>query len=148
MYHGGRQRDSNSIVTLAASTLTLTAPLHAGRIVVTARATTRTVTLPEAVGSGNVYTLFTSITATGDHVYQVASAGDSFGGGVSISTDIAGISELVVVADDTITMNGGTTGGLLGSWVRFTDVTAALWMVEGFLASTSTEATCFSAAVS
>ena len=110
--------------------------------------TTITITLPDAIGSGNVYTIFTSIKATGDHIYKVANAGDSFGGGVSISTDIAGITELAVVADDTLTMNGGTKGGLIGSWVRFIDVTPDLWMIEGFLASSSTEASVFDATVS
>ena len=146
-FYGGQRHVSGGIVTLAASTLSLTAALHAGRIVVTAQAATLTVTLPDATGSGDVYTLFTSILATGDHIYKVANSGDSFGGGVTIATDIAGVVEPAVAGDDTLTMNGTTTGGLLGSWVRFTDVTAALWMIEGNLTSSGAESTCFSAGV-
>ncbi len=143
----GVHQKTNNIVSMAAATLSLTAALHAGKVVTTKQAATLTITLPAATGTGNIYTIFTGITATGDHIYEVASASDSFGGGVSISTDIAGISELAVVGDDTLTMNGTTTGGLRGSWVRFTDLGSGLWMVEGFLASSGSEATCFSAAV-
>jgi hypothetical protein len=32
---------------------------------------------------------------------------------------------------DTITMNGTTTGGLRGSWLRFKDVSLGFWALEG-----------------
>ena len=44
-------------------------------------------------------------------------------------------------------MSGSTTGGVKGSWVKVTDVTSGIWMLEGFLISTGSEATPFSAAV-
>ena len=43
-----------------------------------------------------------------------------------------------------ITLNGSTTGGLLGSWVRLTDAITGKWMLEGFLNSSGAEATPFS----
>jgi hypothetical protein len=48
---------------------------------------------------------------------------------------------------DTITMNGSTTGGVVGSWVKMKDVATGFWRLEGGLVCTGTEATPFSAAV-
>lgn len=108
-----------------------------------------TVTLPAATGTGDVYEFLVITTVTSnDYIIQVANAADSFYGGVSISTDIAGVSELAVAGDDTITMNGTTTGGVVGSWVRVRDCGTGIWQLSGFLCSTGTEATAFSAAVS
>lgn len=108
-----------------------------------------TVTLPAATGTGDVYEFLVITTVTSNsYKIQVANATDSFYGGVGISTDIAGVTELAVSGDDTITMNGSTTGGLVGSWVRVKDAGTGIWMLEGFLCSTGTEASVFSAAVS
>jgi hypothetical protein len=136
-------------VNCTSSTLSATAALHAGKVVRLNRAAGITVTLPAAAGTGNVYTFSVGTTVTSNaYVIQVANATDTFGGGVAISTDVGGVTELAVAGDDTITMNGSTTGGLIGSWVRVTDVVAGLWMLEGFLCSSGSEGTCFSAAVS
>lgn len=107
-----------------------------------------TVTLPASAGTGEVYSVFALTTVTSnDYIIQVANATDVIQGGVSISTDIAGITMLTAATTDTITMNGSTTGGLIGSWVTLTDVSAGFWALDGFLKSTGTEATPFSAAV-
>jgi hypothetical protein len=44
-------------------------------------------------------------------------------------------------------MNGSTTGGVVGTWIRVTDVSLGFWMLEGGIVCTGTEATPFSAAV-
>jgi hypothetical protein len=133
-------------VTVATS---LTQDQHAGSIVNLNTATARIITLPASVGKGDVYTLFIGVTVSGgSHVLKVAAGTtDCFNGGVAISTDIAGVTMLAAVDSDTITMNGTTTGGVCGSWIRVTDVAAGFWMLEGFLVSTGAEATPFSAAV-
>jgi len=144
----GIQRTSASIIALTASA-SLTASAHAGRLVTLSAAAGLTVTLPAATGTGNVYELLVITTVTSnDYIIQVANATDSFYGGISTSTDVAGISELAVAGDDTITMNGSTTGGLIGSWFRVKDGGTGIWMLEGFNCSTGTEASAFSAAVS
>lgn len=140
---GGAVKTSDSIVDVTDATLTLTALLHAGRVVTTNRAGGVALTLPEAVGNGNVYTVFVETTATGAHSITCEGAG-KLAGGVSISTDIAGVTMLATATTDVgISMSGTTTGGVKGSFVKFTDVAPDLWMVEGFLASTGTEATPF-----
>lgn len=128
--------------------VTLTKDTHAGTVVVHNSADGGTITLPASSGKGDKYTVFVLTTVTTDLVIEVANATDEFRGGVSISSDIAGVTFLAADNDDTLTMNGSTTGGVTGSWVSFTDVSSGIWMVNGFLCSSGSEADCFSAAVS
>lgn len=138
---------ANKPITVTANT-SLKRNVHANAVVVLDNATGKTITLPASLGNGDVYTVFIKTTvSSGNHVIQVANGTDTLAGGVAISTDIAGVTMLCTSTDDTITMNGTTTGGVAGSWVRFVDAVAGVWMVDGFLCSTSTEATPFSAAV-
>jgi hypothetical protein len=138
--------------TAAASTITasttLTAAEHAGAVVFTNVATTITVTLPAATGTGNVYTLVTGTTATGNHVYQVANATDTFVGVAHMNVTTVDTEVFqALAASDTVTMNGTTTGGLFGSLVRFTDVAAGKFLVEAEINSGVGQLTPFSAAV-
>lgn len=135
-------------INVTAATLTVDRDTHAGAVVTINRAAGCTVTLPASVGKGDVYTFYCGTTITSNSlVIKVANASDTMAGGVSISTDIAGVTMLCGGTDDTITMSGSTTGGVAGSWVTVTDVAANKWMVNGFLASTGSEATPFSAGV-
>lgn len=135
------------LVNCTAATLTVTANLHAGRIITLNRAAGITATLPAASGTGNEYTFFTATTFTGSGIIKVANATDIIQGGVAVSTDAAGVSILADATSDTITMNGSTTGGIKGSWVKVVDVAAGIFMVSGFIVSTGAEATPFSATV-
>lgn len=134
-------------ITITASA-TMDKDTHAGTVVRLSAAAGLTVTLPASAGDGSVYTFFVRTTVTSNnYIIEVANTTDVINGGVSVSTDAAGVSILAAATDDTITMNGSTTGGLQGSWVKLTDVAAGFWMCEGFLVSTGAEATPFSAAV-
>lgn len=134
------------ITTTAA--LSLTRNTHSGTVVVLDSATGRIITLPASTGRGDVYTVYVKTTvSSGSHVIQVANSTDVMNGGVALSTDIGGTNMLASATSDTITMNGSTTGGLAGSFVQLTDVVAGFWMVTGFLVTTGTEATPWSAAV-
>lgn len=136
-----------TIATTAATTLTF--PNHAETIVTLSSTTGRIITLPASAGTGKKFTIYINTTvSSGNHVIAVANATDIMTGGVSVSTDIAGVTCLATATDDTITMNGSTTGGVKGSVVHLTDVVSGFWNVEGFLVSTGSEATPFSAAVS
>lgn len=121
---------------------------HSNLVTVLDSTTGRIVTLPASTGAGDVYTVYVKTTvSSGSHVVQVANSTDVMNGGVAMSTDIGGTNMLASATSDTVTMNGSTTGGLAGSWLRFTDVVAGFWMAEGFLVTTGTEATPWSAAV-
>lgn len=131
----------------AAAGFTLDRDTHAGTTVYFNDADGGTIVLPASDGTGSTFTIFVGITLTTSLVIEVANATDTIGGGVAISTDIAGVTMLAAATTDTITLNGSTTGGLVGSWVRLTDVAAGKWMLEGFLCSSGAEGTPFSAAV-
>lgn len=130
----------------ASATLT---PSDADTVVNLSAAAGLTVTLPAATGSGRVYTLYVITTVTSnDYIVQVANADDVMSGAIGVTTDAAGVVIPTAATSDTITMNGSTTGGLIGSMVVLRDAAANRWAVTGALVSTGTEATPFSAAVS
>jgi hypothetical protein len=139
-------------LSLAPVTLTATASLtrnvHANTVIVFNAAGGGTLTLPASTGDGDTYKIAVHTTVTSSLLIKVANATDVIRGGVAVSTDVAGITMLAGGTDDTITMNGSTTGGLAGSVVTLTDYKAGFWLVEGFLTSTGSEATPFSASVS
>lgn len=138
---------ANVPVTVTVST-TLSRNVHSNTIVSLASATGRTLTLPASSGKGDVYTIFIKTTvSSGSAVVQVANSTDVIQGALHLTTDIAGTSIPTSGTTDTITMNGSTTGGVIGSWLRLTDVSSGFWMLEGGLVCTGTEATPFSAAV-
>lgn len=135
-------------INVTASTLTLDRDVHSDAAVTVNRAAGTTVTLPASTGKGDVYTLYVGTTITSNSfIVQVANASDIIQGVVHLTTDIAGTSMPTASTTDTITMNGSTTGGVKGSWVRLTDVATNNWLLEGGLVCTGTEATPFSAAV-
>lgn len=134
-------------ITLTGTT-TLTKDNHGGTIIVHNAAGGGTLTLPASNGDGQKIKVVVHTTVTSSLIIAVANATDVIRGGVAISTDVAGITMLAGGTDDTITMNGSTTGGLAGSTVTLTDYKAGFWLVEGFLVSTGSEATPFSATIS
>lgn len=135
------------VITITAAT-TLDDDAYAGRTINLNSTTGRIVTLPAATGSGATYTIFVGATvSSGSHVIRVASASDVMQGAVSIATDIAGVTCPTTSTSDTLTMNGSTTGGVIGSMVELQDIATGIWSVSGALVSTGTEATPFSAAV-
>lgn len=135
-------------ITCTASVLTLDVDVHAGSTVVMDRAAGWTVTLPASSGDGAEYEIFVGTTVTANAVIQVANSTDVINGVIAIATDVAGVTFPFAVTDDTLTMNGSTTGGLQGSFVKLKDVKSGFWRIEGGLYSTGSEADPASAAVS
>jgi len=130
-----------------AATLTLNEDTHAGNWVTLNKADGMTVTLPASSGKGACYKLFVGTTFTSNCVVQVANSTDILQGGIAMSTDIGGTNLLTAATTDTITMNGSTQGGLKGTWLTFDDVSSGIWALSGFVITTGTETTPFSAAV-
>lgn len=138
----------NYPIALTASA-SLTQDKNSGTVTKIDAAAGLTLTMPAASGTGNVYEVFVGTTVTSnDYIIQVASASDVFSGVLGLSTDIGGTNLLTAATTDTITMNGSTTGGLIGSYVRMVDVASGVWALSGDLKCTGVEATPFSAAVS
>ena len=136
------------IVTVTDATVTITDDAHVGQRVVFNRAAGVTATLPAATGSGNRYEFIGAIDATGDQIIQVV-GNDTMAGIAYLGNDSAGASCFYTAADsDTITLNGGTKGGLKGWRVICDDIAADTWSVLVMSEASDTEATPFSAAVS
>jgi hypothetical protein len=137
----------NQPVTITAST-TLNRNSHMDSVVMLNALAGLTVTLPASAGKGDVYEVFVLVTVTSNnYIIKVANSTDILAGAVHLTTDIGGTSMLTSTTDDTITMNGSTTGGLRGTWLRFKDVSTGFWALEGGILCTGTEATPFSATV-
>ena len=151
----------------ADSSTSLTVATHAGRIVHNDAAGAVTYTLPavnatadsgvsgpgpdlnNANNVGATFTILNSITKTGDLVVQVANSTDVMSGGAFFiddsSDNVVGFE--TVAASDTITLNGGTTGGVTYAKIVCTVLASGTWSVSVHTGCTGTPATCFSAAV-
>lgn len=138
-------------INLTAATLTLDYRTHGQTVVTVNRAAGSTITLPAASGSGAEFDIFVGTTITSVAlVVQVANASDIMSGVVVMATDNA--SDVVVAfeagaADDTITMNGTTKGGVKGDRIKLRDIALNVWAVNVVCAGTGTEVTPFSSAV-
>jgi len=130
------------------ATVTLDRHIHRDAVTILDRAAGVTATLPASAGTGDEYEIFVGTTVTSNNdIVQVANSTDVIQGVIGLTTDIAGSSMPTSAATDTITMNGTTTGGVIGSWMRLKDVKAGFWRLDGGLVCTGTEATPFSASV-
>ncbi|MDX0250289.1 hypothetical protein GOC31_16395 [Sinorhizobium meliloti] len=138
-------------IALTAATLALALATHAGATVVVDRAAGSTVTLPAATGSGAKFKLVVKTTITSNSlIVKVANATDVLTGSALFGQDAADTAVLFETAatDDTITLNGSTTGGIKGDIIELEDLASGLWGVTVRGSATGTEATPFSATVS
>jgi len=141
---------SDSLVSIAADT-TITAAAHAGRTMNLNIASGATVTLPAASGTGNTYRFFVQTTVTSNNYkIQVASGDDTMSGVAVVANDGGATASIFETAadSDTITLDGTTTGGILGGHIEIQDVASNKFRVLINQAATGSEATPFSAAVS
>jgi hypothetical protein len=129
----------------------ITAAAHANRpLLMGASGAALTFTLPAATGSGNHYLFIVSVVNTSNYLIK-ASAGTMLFKGMIIGqsvTDSATDAPRTWVpgaTDDTITLNGTTTGGTaIGNHIEFIDCSATQWMIRGFVTQSGAEATMFS----
>lgn len=139
-------------IAVTATTLTMTLADHAGQIVYQNSAAGSTFTLPNATGSGAIYTIVVGTTITSNGlIVKVKRAADTMSGNqFSISDNSAAVLGYVASSgtDDTITLNGTTTGGYAGDQIILKDVAANKWQALVHNKATGTEATCFSNTVS
>lgn len=146
--------DKSTSVVAITDDASLTLAAHAERLVTVDDAAGAAITLPAATGTGNKYTVIIETTITSNSTtIKAASASDSFFGlALGVDTDAEGASGYTWNADsgdDTVTMDGGATGGIAGDVWTFVDFSTGKWLVEGRITqSGGSEATPFSATVS
>lgn len=137
-------------VAVTAATVTITEAAHEGRVVVLNRAAGIAVTLPAATGSMGIYRFLIGATVT-SNTTTIKVVGDDTMKGLALQLADGGntLAGYETAADtDTITLNGTTTGGLIGDAVELIDIAADTWFVRVTGAATGAEASPFSATVS
>lgn len=111
-----------------------------------------TLTLPDATGSGATYKFIVSVANTSNYVIKVPDADNTIDGiMLYLDEDGTAVSAFpTVAASDTITLNGGTTGGIVGDYLEIVDIAADQYHVRGVMrvAAGANPATPFSATVS
>lgn len=111
-------------------------------------------TLPDATGSGNIYHFIVSIAMGGSTTYkiQVPDANNTITGQIMyLDEDGTAVTSFpTVAASDTITLNSGTQGGLVGDTLTLIDIAADKYAVSGQMrvSAGTNPATPFTAAVS
>ena len=111
-------------------------------------------TLPDATGSGNIYHFIVSVAMGGSTTYkiQVADADNTMSGQMMyLDEDGTAVTSFpTVAASDTITLNSGTQGGLVGDTLTLIDIATDKYAVFGQMrvSAGANPATPFSAAVS
>lgn len=145
---------SGRLVASGVASVSLLNTIHNDRILYYSKADGGAITLPAASGLGSIYTVILGATITSNSTtIKAASASDSFTGmafGVDVDGEGAtGYTWNADSGDDTVTLNGGSTGGFIGDEWVFKDVASGVWQVRGFITqSGGSEATPFSATVS
>lgn len=145
-----REFCGSGLVNATASTLTVTNATHAGRIITLNRAAGIAVTLPVASASGARFTFIigTTITSNTTTIKVPDAAGTMTGVAMWLKDSADTIDGFETAGTtDTVTLNGTTTGGILGDCVELIDIAANQWYVRVTGSATGTEATPFSATV-
>jgi hypothetical protein len=119
------------------------------RFIVLNRAAGITVTLPAATGSGTQFDIVIGTAITSNTtIIRVANASDIMGGVAAMgSSGGTSLSTGTTTTSDTITFNGTTSGGLVGSRVTLVDVATNIWQVEVHGVASGIAVTPFSATV-
>jgi hypothetical protein len=149
-----RAADVSTRLVAGGATLTLTVAAHDGKTVLWDTAAGTIITLPTAAGTGAIFRVVCSVTATSNsHVLKCGAAADIMYGAITtIDTDTADatLAFAAEAADamDTITLNRSTTGlAAIGDWVEVQDVGTNKWSVRGCVRASGSVATPFTSAV-
>lgn len=141
---------ANRLVVITA-TGAITAALHEGKTCVLAEVggdALVTLTLPAATGTGAKYRFVVDVVNTSSYVIKAVAGADVFRGSI-IGNDGAALTTAwrwaAASTDDTLTLNGTTSGGALrGDWVEFQDIATDHWAVTGHISQSGVEITPFS----
>ena len=134
-------------------TLTVTAALHAGRVIQFGKTTGTTVTLPASAGTGNVYRFVIGVTATSNANIIKTAGSDVMDGSLNIQqdTNVDGTYKVwrADPGDDYMSFAGAaTTGGIVGGYIECVDYATGYWSCVAYTQSGGgSEATPFNTTV-
>jgi hypothetical protein len=126
---------STRLVAVGGTSLAVTVAAHADRIILLDHsAAESTATLPAAAGTGAVFRFIVSAVNTNNHIITIT-GDDTMKGSVNILDNDAAAQGAfaATTTDNTITLNGTTTGGQIGDWIELVDIAADVWAVRGDL---------------
>jgi len=136
---------------LMTTATTLSENTHGGRDNVFTNAAGGTITLPAATGTGLRFTIRLGATVTSNSVIiKVPTPSPAIiQGGLLADQDSTDFPDAIYTAadTDTITLNGTTSGGYIGDVITLVDAATDLWLLDGRIQRTGSEASPFSAAV-
>lgn len=147
IHNSSAQLPYRRVVVDDAATLTLTAA-QSGALVRFDKVDGAVITLP-APAIGLVYDFVATASVTSNSYKVITNAGTTFLVGTIRLFDTDTLTDPLAVATANgsthvaATMNGTTTGGLLGTSLRFTCIAATLWAVEGIVHASGNVATPF-----
>jgi hypothetical protein len=121
-------------VTAGVTALALTVAAHANRVVTLNNTAPIAVTLPASAGTGAKFMLVLQVSATATQsTIKVANSTDIMQGLVISLNTVAGtvIGFSATSTSDTVTLNGTTTGGMIGGEYEFTDIKTGFWLLAG-----------------
>jgi hypothetical protein len=105
-------------------------------------AATQTINVPTATGNSGGFNIFIGVTATGNKI--IKSAGTTVIQGIAVMAGSTAGTFGTAVDTDTITLNGSTTGGVIGTLIELRDVAPNVYSVKVHSIGTGIQATCFS----
>lgn len=124
------------------------ATYQADRNLIMNAAVATTFTLPNATGSGNTFRFIVGAVNTSSYLIKSNRGADVMKGLVFNSNSAsAGAARgwNPAATDDTVTLNGTTTGGsAVGDWIEFRDAGLNTWIVHGMTTANAAPATPFS----
>jgi len=145
-----RLHEGSSVFTPGGATRTLNHS-DAGKMIQLDTAAGTVITLPAALGTGDIFGFVTTVIATSNsHIVKVANATDVMTGALWVVDNADGTvtSFGTVAASDTVTLNRTDTGSVkIGERFFVQDIKAGYWSIWGAIVATGSEATPFSAAV-
>lgn len=138
-----RLESTTAAIALSAATQTLKRISQSVLWLRTTVATAQTINLPPSTGKGGMYRIFIGVTASGNKVIRCNGATDTMQGVASMG---GGTVNTFITASNTntITLNGTTTGGILGTVIELWDVAVGTWHVQVNSCGSGIQATPFS----
>jgi hypothetical protein len=145
-FGGTRSGGTAAIISGSGATVTLTAA-QSGSLILMDRAAGIVFTLP-APAVGLQFSFYVPVSVTSNNYKVITDAGTTLlvGSLVNVKTDLTTLFSIGNGSTHiSVLMNGTTTGGLIGTYLRFTCVSSTLWSVDGSNLASGTIATPFSA---
>lgn len=128
--------DRSAQAVAVTATDAITQAEHEGRTNIITGTAAKTLTLPEATGSGDRYKFIIAEVNTNGTVFVTADTGNCDIRGSLNILDADSNAQTAYpgnAGDDTITLNGTTKGGQIGDWIEFVDIATDVWHVMGQL---------------